>query len=183
MFVTETDNDEIVAAIDLTQLVEIPEHHLEYLAVPVMYAPWCAKVADVLQEMESRAYNAAAIVNELGETMGAVLRSDLLDMIFRAAASRSARLLNREPVLQLTDGVWQATGMTNLRVLEQHFGIELPETPSVTLAGAVQECLQRLPQVGDRIEWGRLLLEIMPSPEAELSLIQIQLRAPTEDDK
>ncbi|MCA9168908.1 MAG: DUF21 domain-containing protein [Planctomycetales bacterium] len=181
VFVTELDNDEIVAAIDLSQLVEIPERHFEYLATPVMYAPWCAKVADVLQEMESRGYNAAAVVNELGETIGAVMRSDLLDMIFRAAASRSERLLKREPVMSLGDGLWQATGMSNLRALEQHFNIELPETPSVTLAGAVQECLQRLPQPGDKIAWGPLLLEIMETPRDEPALIQIQLREIPED--
>ena len=55
--------------------------------------------------------------------------------------------------------------MSNLRVLEQYFGVELPETSSVTVAGVIQECLQRLPVVGDQCVWGPFEMEVTEAPD------------------
>ncbi len=160
LFVTEVEGEEIVSAVELQTLTEIPEDHLEYFTEPVVYVPWCATVADVVEQMEAKERDAVAVVNELGETIGAMTRKDLQDVVFTNRSSRSERLLNRLPIRQLSDGLWQVTGMTNLRVLEDHFELELPDTPSVTVAGVLQESLQRLPVVGDICDWGRLQFEV-----------------------
>ncbi len=160
LFVTEAEGEEIVSAVELQTLAQIPNDHLEYYAEPVIYVPWCATVADVVEQMEAKERNAVVVVNELGETIGAMTRKDLLDVLFTNRSSRSERLLNRRPIQEIAAGLWQVTGMTNLRVLAEHFDLELPETPHVTVSGVIQESLQRLPVVGDECRWGLLQMEV-----------------------
>jgi CBS domain containing-hemolysin-like protein len=45
------------------------------------------------------------------------------------------------------------TGITSLRRLARAFEIELPPSKSRTVAGIVQEQLQRLPLAGDKVRW------------------------------
>ena len=64
-----------------------------------MYVPWSTAAADVLELFRREKQEVAAVVNELGETIGILTFDDLLDTIFSgapaagaaAAAARSAR--------------------------------------------------------------------------------------------
>ncbi len=183
LFIAEPDSDEIVATVDLGSLLEIPDEHLERYSQAVIYAPWSSQVADVLQEMERLERDTAVVVNEMGETIGAVTRNDILNVIFTERSSRSERLLNRQPVLQLSEGLWQTTGMSNLRVLAEHFQVDLPPTGSVTVAGVIQEALQRLPQVGDRIEWGPFAMEVTETVPQQPIVVQLRRLAPPEIER
>ena len=54
--------------------------------------------------------------------------------------------------------------MTSVRRLARHFQIELPATHCVTLAGVVQEVLERLPARGDECQWGPFHLKVLDVP-------------------
>ncbi len=124
--------------------------------------------------MEVKGRMAVGVVNEMGETIGVVLHSDVLDMVFTQRATRSERLLNQQPLLPVGPDQWQATGMSNLRVLEQYFGVELPVTSSVTVAGVIQECLQRLPVVGDQCIWGPFEMAVTEAPNGHPITVRIR---------
>lgn len=181
VFVTEPDCDDIVSLVPLNDLSDIPDEHLEYYAQPVVYAPWCAMVADVLQLMDDRRCDAVVVVDEWGSTVGALTRNDVWDMVFTRRSSRSERLLNLRPIRPLGVGMWQVTGLSNLRTLEMHFAAELPETSSVTVAGVVQESLQRMPTVNDQCEWGPFRFTIIAAEEDEPFVAWVELKDDTED--
>ncbi len=174
LFVTEGESDEIVSAVELRSLFDPRSEHLEYLAQPVAYAPWCAIAADVMQQMETDDHDVTAVVNELGETIGVLTRRDLLDVVFTARSSRSERILQREPISQIDTDLWQVTGMTNLRTLEEFFGIDLPESTSVTVAGVIQESLQRLPVTGDHCQWGPFAFDVVDTAKSRYLLANVK---------
>lgn len=180
LLITEPDGDDVIAALNLLQLAEVPTEHLERLALPVLYVPWCATVADVLQQMKLQRREVAAVVNELGETIGVLTFEDVLATMFHENPSRSHRLLNREPIQKVTDTVWHVTGMTNLRRLERYFGIELPSTTSVTVGGVVQDCLQRLAEKGDEVDWGPFHFRVLKAPRHGHLFIEVTWRAAEE---
>ena len=173
LLVTEPDSDEVASAIDLKELSDIPRRHLEHHAEPVLYVPWCTTAADALQQMKTRDRDVAAVVNELGETIGILTLDDVLDTIFTYDASRSARLLNRRPIQPAEPGLWHATGMTSLRRLGRYFNVELPVTRSVTVAGIVQQKLQHLPGVGDACRWGPFQFKVIDAPERGQMMVQL----------
>lgn len=153
LLVTEEDSDEIAAAISLKQLTAVPRQRLERFARSVVYVPWSAPVAGVLDELQRQDRDVAAVVNEYGETIGIVTLDDVLETIFDDQSSRSARLLATSSIKPAGDHRWLVTGITNLRRLGRHFDVPLEPALSVTVAGLLQERLQRLPEVGDEVVW------------------------------
>jgi CBS domain containing-hemolysin-like protein len=161
LLVTEAESDEVAAAIPLRNLWDVPTERLENHAQPVVYVPWCTMVADALERMRRAKWQVAAVVNEFGETVGILTFDDILETVFSPAASRSRRLLDRAPIRRLRQGVWQVTGMTSLRRLLRHFHVDLPPCKSVTVAGIIQERLERLPEPGDRCHWGPFRFKVI----------------------
>ena len=180
ILVTEPGSEEITSAIALHSLAAMPRQNLESVAQPVIYMPWCTTAASVFDELRAQQQEVAAIVNELGETIGIVTLEDLLQNVFAHQASRSARLLETSPIRQLENNLWQVTGMATLRRLSREFDIKLPATKSTTVAGVVQEVLQRLPVAGDEIEWAAFLLRVVEVEPQEKMFVHLQLRAKLE---
>jgi len=181
VLVTEPDSDEVTGAVDLRPLADAPERHLEHLAEPVLYVPWCTTVADALQQMQTRDRKVAAVVNELGETIGILTFDDLLDTLFTLDPSRSARLTDRDAIQQEAEGVYLVSGMVGLRRLARHFDVSLPESRSATVAGVMQEILQRLPADGDRCRFGPLRFEVIEAPLRGQIRVRLTLAAEGED--
>ena len=165
LLVTEPDSDEVAGAVSLRDLSHVPDEHLERLAEPVAYVPWCTTVARTLDAMQRGGQRVAAVVNELGETIGVFTYEDILDTIFVHAASRSQRLLKREPIRRVGHEVWHVTGMTSLRRLVRYFGVDRPPSKSVTVSGVIQEILERLPVPGDECRWGPFHFKVLDMPE------------------
>lgn len=179
LLMTESTSDEIAGAVALGSLSELPKEHLEHFAERPVFTPWCASAAQVLQEMRDRVTGVAVVVNEYGGTIGVVTYQDLLDMILVSRASRTERLLKRRAIRSAGPGRYLVEGITSLRRLAEHFGLAYQPGRSITLAGYIQEQLQRVPEPGDVCVWegynvkvvrvgrrGRLLLELAASKEA-----------------
>jgi putative hemolysin len=181
LLVTEPDSDEIAAAIALRNLSELPAEHLEHYAEPVSYVPWSATVATTLQEMRRSDREVAAVINEFGETIGIVTLDDILDTLFHEQSSRSARLLARSSISPHGEGKWHVTGMTGLRRIGKHFGLDLPPTKSITVGGILQELLQRVPVAGDEVEWAGLRLRVLEASEYGPRLVELSMTAPPEE--
>ena len=161
LLVTEPDSDEVAGAIPLRSLSSVPTEHLEHHAEAVVYVPWCTTVAQTLDVMQRQDRQGAAGVNEFGETIGILTFDDVLDTIFGRSTSRSERLLRQVPIRQVGPGTWHVIGMTSLRRLTRDFHVERPPSRSVTVAGIVQEALERLPQPGDECDWGPFHLKVL----------------------
>ncbi|REJ70008.1 MAG: DUF21 domain-containing protein [Planctomycetota bacterium] len=181
ILVTERDSDEVAGAIPLKQLYSIPPKHLEHHAERVIYVPWCATAGDTFEMMRVQDRSVAAVVNEHGETIGILTRDDILDTIFSFDMSRSERLLKQSPIEPDGANRWRVTGMTTIRRLSREFGVELPETHSVTIAGVVQESLGRLPAVGDECQWGPFLFAVIEMHDQGHLVLRMSLTVEAEE--
>jgi CBS domain containing-hemolysin-like protein len=173
LLVTEPESEEVAAAIALRQLSNLPIERLEEFAEAVVYVPWCTTVAEALEAMQRGKRQVAAVINEFGETIGILTFDDILDTIFSPASSRSERLLKRAPIRQVGRGVWHVTGMTTVWRLVRHFHVDRPAGKSVTVAGIVQEKLERLPDPGDQCQWGPFHFKVIDVPERGQLMVEL----------
>ncbi len=176
LLITEDDSDDVSAAIPLKHLTAIPRRHLETFAQSVVYVPWCATVAAILDELRRQEREVAAVVNENGETIGIVTIEDVLETIFEEHSSRSARLLATSSIVPVAPDRWHVTGITNLRRLGRHFEVPLEASRSVTVAGILQERLQRIPVEGDELSWSGFHFRVLESGES--GAVKAELRVP-----
>ncbi len=172
VLVTDPRGDDIVGAIGLSELHELPAGDLQRAAKRVAVVPWCASLANVMESLQQTSTDVAAIVNEHGETIGVITLQDVWDAVFMPAPTRAERLLESDPIVQVGHNTMRVNGIINLSTLEKRLNIDLPESVHATIAGVVQEQLERLPMNQDRCTWGPLEIEVLEADaEAGLSLL------------
>lgn len=182
ILVTELKQEEISRAIRIADLFELPERHVDRLAVPVLYLPWCTTLANALEQLTRQERDVAVIVNERGETIGLLTIEDILEAVFSYSPSRSKRILDANPIHYIRPNCWVVSGMSGLRQLGRRLKIELPKTRSVTISGVIQEKLQRLAEPGDTCQWGPFELRVLEYPFRGHMLVEITLPQPSEEN-
>lgn len=175
MLITEPDSEEVDSAIHLKELFDVPRVRLEHYAEPVFYVPWCATVADALQEMQRRNRQVAAVVNEYGETCGILTFEDILDTVFNYSPSRSRMLLDQKPIHDLEPDMWLVAGVTPLRRLSRYLNLALPVSKNVTVGGVIQERLGKLAEEDDVCDWGPFRMKVLEAPQRGHMLIELKL--------
>ncbi len=182
LLVTEPDSDEVARAIALRGLSSVPTDHLEQYAQPIAYVPWCATVADALETMRRQSRPVTAVVNELGETIGILTLDDVMDTIFSHSASRTERFLRQQPIRKVGQDVWQVSGIASLRRLARYFDLPRPPSKSMTVAGAIQETLERIAEPGDTCVWGPFSLKVLEVSPHGPALVELRLVEEQEDE-
>ena len=183
LLISETDSEEIERAIRLDNQFELPENNIERFGEPVLYLPWCSTVADAFEKMSYRSKEVTVVVNEFGDTIGILTIEDILEAVFSYSPSRSRRLLDMNPITEVSENVWDVSGMMSIRRLAKQLDIDLPATDCVTIGGVVQDVLQRLVEEGDQCDWGPLQLQVLEAPLRSNMLIRMTLNLTEEDDQ
>lgn len=117
---------------------------------PPFFIPETMKLSLLLGEMQKRRTHMALLVDEYGGISGLVTIEDLLEELVGEIRDEYDI---ESPVLQLKDGTFMIDASISLRDLKEDYNISLPEsTEYETLGGFLMTALQRIPQVGDRIE-------------------------------
>ncbi len=181
LFISEPDSDEVALAVPLKHLAFVPDDHLERYAEEVVYVPWCTTVAVALEEMLRRDRRVSVVVNEFGETIGVLTYDDIIDTVFAEDASRGLRLLKQNPIEELEPGVFRVLGITSLRRLHRYFQLSRNDTSSNTVAGLVQELVQRLPRMGDECDWNGFHLRVTEVLSRGLIVVEFRRQAPAEE--
>jgi len=151
LVICEDDAGSVDLALPLTELAVLPARHLEQVAERVVQVPWCANLAWTLEQLRKRFASVVGVVNEYGETIGIVTYGDLVDTILATVPSRARRLLKRDPIEEVGPSEYLVDAITSLKDLARR--LEIPDRPSadeqLTVAGLLQQQLQRIPRVGD----------------------------------
>ncbi|TWT36152.1 hypothetical protein KOR34_10510 [Posidoniimonas corsicana] len=168
LLITEPDSEEIAAVIDVNRVSLLAGEQIGQLSSPVLPVPWCASVADTLARLDAAKRDVAAVVNELGETIGIVTRNDILGSVLHAEAARDRGADRVGRIRAIGDGQWEVTGMTTLRRLAKQLGCDLPAVKGITVAGMLQEQLHRLPEEGDEVEWAEHFWRVLTADHPTL---------------
>lgn len=175
VLITETDNEEIAAAISLDKVALLPPGEpIDRYAEPVILVPWSATAAATLTQLREENRQVAAVLNELGETVGVITLEGLLAEVLQPEPARNHPRDRPGTLQQLGDNVWQATGRTTLRRVAKRLATQLPATKTMTVAGLLQEQLQRLPDLGDEVSWGNLVWRVKADSEENGLVVEIE---------
>jgi len=142
--------NELIAGntIDLPRCVDEVPHVSEHMSV--------LEVIDVLREAPGRM---ALVFDEYGHFEGIVTEGDILRAIAGGLLEQSE---DRPKATQRQDGSWLIDGAISVDEAAEILNIPVPHSPGYqTLAGLVLHELQHVPDVGDTLEHGGWLFEIV----------------------
>lgn len=126
------------------------EFRLRAMLHPHKVVPETKSLHQLLAEFQQSRYHMAMVVDEFGTIVGLVTVEDVLEQI--VGEIRDEHDLP-EPARAASDAPIELDGITNVRDLENLYGIRLPyDAGFETLAGFLLEKLGALPQGGEQVE-------------------------------
>lgn len=158
VYVTNVDDETIVGSIHTQMLRPSQWEDLEDACEPVLYVAWSAKVAQVFDQLMQEEQRVAVVVNEFGESIGAISVEDILRSVL---APRHVVEDDEDTMIALPDGRWRLAGTLSLRVLTKQLDLDEPEERTATVAGFIQRFNERLPRVGDTAMLGNFRLTVI----------------------
>jgi CBS domain containing-hemolysin-like protein len=140
--------------------------------IPVV--PDSAALDDVLTTLQGARAHMALVIDEYGGTAGILNIEDLFEEVVGDIDEGSP---NAPAISPSADGTVRVAGTVRLDELGQYFNLELEHDEVESVSGLVLAELDRPPEVGDVIEYGRIRVEVTATSgrgvrDARVTLVQ-----------
>jgi CBS domain containing-hemolysin-like protein len=139
----------------------------------VEFVPETKFVYELLEEFLERRYHMAMVVDEFGTVVGLVTVEDALEQIVGEIRDEHEKFKTAEK--QAPGGPIEVDGITPILDLSTHHDIELPyDAGFETLAGFLLSRLGRIPEGGERLEYGGRTYTVMDMENNRIGRVRIE---------
>jgi putative hemolysin len=182
--VCEEDLDHIVGVMHAKDLIRAQSADdqtpvtIRELMRAVRFVPESKPVADLLREMQQSRLHLVIVTDEFGGTAGLVTLEDVLEEI--VGEIRDEYDAEEEREFQRIDefsGVFKIRA--SLSVVNNEMHVRLPREDAATIAGLFMEELERVPEPGDRLEVGDVMLTVLEDGQR----VQVTLMPPQHEEE
>ncbi len=163
LMITDETGEMIVQAINPRLLRPSQLDDLAAACEPVIYVPWSAMVSQVLDRLNEEDRLVAVVVNEFGESVGAVSLDDILRNVL--APAEDVERIGEPSRTETPAGGLRVLGSDSLRRLSKRLDIPVPGEGINTVAGYLQRHNERFPRVGDTAPLGNYILAVVEEAE------------------
>jgi CBS domain containing-hemolysin-like protein len=182
--VYEEDIDHILGFVHLKDLFRL--HHatagqgmIRQIVRQATFVPEISPLKEVWNKLRSEENYLAIVLDEFGGTMGMVTWEDLLEELFGELLDEFDEA--EEPLLSPAEAnAYLVRGETPIHYLNSKFGLAFPTGQVHSVGGLVISRLNRIPQVGDRVEINgvRMRVETMRGRAVQTILLRLPAAAP-----
>lgn len=130
---------------------------LEQAMIPAKFIPESLRVDHAFREMQDGRFQMAVVVDEYGGTSGIITIEDMLEELVGDIWDEHDKV--EEDFRRLDEQTYLVKGNVRLDDLADYFEIE-PESEANTVSGWIVEQLGRMPEVGDKLEYDGLVIEV-----------------------
>jgi putative hemolysin len=127
----------------------------------------------LLRTFQEAQRHLAIVVDEYGTVEGIVTLEDVLEEVVGDIRDETDAPIN--DILEKADGTIVVRGNVDMRKLSTKLGITWdPELEVSTIGGLVTEALERIPVVGDSINWNGYRIEVVRADRRRAKLLEIR---------
>lgn len=186
--VYEKDLDHVIGFVYIKDLWR--QQHLGWamelrkLLRPALFVPGLARIDKLMELFRQRRTQMAIVLDEYGGTDGLVTLEDVLEELVGEIRDEHA-LDQEQEIVERGNGTWLVDGAVSIVDLLDHLGLEelrsqAPREVS-SVAGLIQEQLERIGRIGDHVDWHRLSLEVvdMDGPRIDRVLVVVTPDTPS----
>lgn len=158
------DSDDIVGLVHLRRAIAVPHERRDEvpaaaLMVDAPRVPETVHLGPLLVELREHGLQMAVVVDEYGGTSGVVTLEDVVEELVGDVADEHDR--RRTAASRRADGAWVVSGLLRPDELTERTGLVVPEDgPYETLGGLMMAALGRVPEAGDEVLAGDVLLRV-----------------------
>ncbi len=166
----------IVYAKDLLRFVNVDVSTIDLtdLMRPAMFVPESKRVDDLLRDLQLSRVHMAIVVDEYGGTAGLVTIEDIIEEIvgeIQDEYDRESPLYEYGP-----EGVITVDGRMSVDELSELIGLPMPETESETVGGFVARELGHIPEQGEAVHAGAVMIRVESVERRRVKTVQVSLR-------
>jgi CBS domain containing-hemolysin-like protein len=122
--------------------------------------------------MRKESTHIAFVVNEFGDFMGILTMTDILESIAGELPDASEI---EGPNIVVEEGGFLVSGALNLSQIREHIGFQAKATDDYqTLAGLVMSLLDRLPVIGDKLDWQEWSMTVVEVEERRVTRVRLR---------
>lgn len=159
------DDGGVFGVVHAKDLLDVEDDALDTTPVaaltrPPLVVPEVATLRTVLAELRREGTEMAIVADEHGAPAGVITLEDIVEELVGDISDEYDPTLPEAE--DAGDGSWTVPGRLRLDEIERSTGIELPDGEAYdTVAGLVMSQLQRLGEVGDRVEVAGVAIEVL----------------------
>jgi len=172
--VFEEDIDHTLGLIYAKDLFLYPEYSLRQLIKPVSFVPELITLTQLINYFRETQSQLAMVVEEHGGVMGLVTIEDVAEQIV-GALELPGDDADQMAWERLSDRHYRISGRVNIHEWAEHFNIHQLDERVTTLAGLMMASLGRVPEVGDQMRLGNLLLTVETLRGRRIEWIHLEL--------
>lgn len=124
------------------------------------------------QQFQLHEKRLAIVINEFGETLGLVSKSDIVQEIFVNSQSEDLNLIELG-IAQLSKNTWMINGSTGCHHLTKVFSWPLPNSEADTVSGALINTIESIPQPGCVLKCSSILYEVVQVSQHKILKIKV----------
>lgn len=168
--ITDSAGERMIGSLGVWMLRPSQMENFENSVEPVIYVPWSARVARVLDQLNENDVSVAIVVDEYGDAMGVLTRDRIFRRMLAPQHDQSAETAHSIAIEQTQPGYYRVAGSVSLRQLAKQLGIDVPEGSVATIAGFIQRYNERLPRLGDQAILEDYELTVIEAEDGDLRI-------------
>jgi CBS domain containing-hemolysin-like protein len=143
---------------------------LKRIAREAIFIPESKFIDELMREFQSRHIHMAVVVNEYGEVVGIVTLEDVIEELVGEIVDETD--ISEELIKRVDKKTILVHGTTEVKHINKFFNISLEER-YITISGLLEDKLNRIPEIGQKLKLGNIVLEITDADKKTVKKVSI----------
>ncbi|AMV09916.1 hemolysin family protein [Geobacillus sp. G4] len=178
--VYEGDIDNVIGILSesdfFSELVQKREVRIRDLLRQPLFVVESMKVSDLLPELQKSKVHMAIVVDEFGGTAGLITLEDILEQIVGEIWDEHDEAV--KTVRQIDEHSFEFSAELPLDEFCEVMNIDVPRSESHTLGGWIFEMFERIPAVGETLQYGSLTFTVRQVDNRRIRKVLVSLSQP-----
>lgn len=146
---------------------------LRDLIRPSFFTPTVKPISDLLREFQRTKQHMAIVVDEFGSMAGIVTLEDIIEEIVGEISDEYDQ--PEQPIRRLSPREFLVDGDTELSLINEELGLELPTNGAVTVGGLVTQRLEEIPRPGRLVTIDGVAITVESATAREVLKVRLKL--------
>jgi putative hemolysin len=177
--VFDTDHDDVVGIFSVKDvLADLSEKNLDLdrPAINLMrqanFVPETKRLDDLFEEMQESGHKITLVVDEFGGIAGLITLTKLVEQIVGRTGEEGNKPERR--FVTVNENTFVLDGGLEIGEANDELGLDIPEGDYETIAGFFLEQAQHMPEVGARVRFGNLRMQVGDMEGSKITSIRVR---------